>query len=616
MYVCGPTVYDAAHLGHARTYVQFDAIRRILREVYGWQVAFFMNITDVDDKILERARTSGTPWRDLAQKHESTFFRDMRRLGVQPPTLAPRATESIEPMIAHIEDLVAQDLAYVGTNTGSVYFSTADFDKSVEQHPQFRYGALDPSRAAPTGVDSAAASAAAVAAVESDPDAGPFGSSDLASGVSGEKRSAKDFALWKCIPDAPADESWDSPWGPGRPGWHAECAVMIKHTAGTIRQDGRLDIHGGGIDLRFPHHENERAQSQTCCGPDPWTSHFLHTGHLHIAGRKMSKSLKNFITIGELLDGPVEALPPGFQPLTARQMRLLFLNVRYNAPMELTAEAVQSTLKLDARLEDTFARVRLAAEAQDALAPSRSWAQHDTQLLAEADRFQHAFRAALRSDFDTASGLRLAHEFAASIHAYLSGETAPQPNVAQQALQELRSALSILGIGASDNYALPGYGASGSSRGQDVASGPSSEELTNALVDFRSAIREAAQGKDFPALFAACDQLRDVVLPSLGVRLVDHEKASTWSPCAPVSPSSTEPSSQPSPSPPRDEPEAPVAPQELFRGSPDYSDFDADGVPTHGANGEELSKNARKKLLKRMKIHTDKYERWLARQKS
>lgn len=636
MYVCGPTVYDAAHLGHARTYVQFDVIRRILHEVHGLQVAFFMNVTDVDDKILDRSRANKlaldnaqkdgddevaksigeTSWRDLARKFEGEFFRDMRRLGVQPPTYAPRATENVENMIQHIQDLVNRGLAYVGANTGSVYFSTTSFDKEVSDFPEFKYGAMDPSRQG--GSDGVP--------VEADPDAGPFAGTTLAGGVTSEKRSAKDFALWKCIPDAPSNETWPSPWGQGRPGWHAECAVMIKHTAGTVRQDGRLDIHGGGIDLRFPHHENERAQSQACCGSHPWTSHFLHTGHLHISGRKMSKSLKNFITIEQLLNGPASELPAGFSPLTPREMRLLFLNVRYNLPMELTPDATAEAKKIERSLEDTFTTVNLAVSSFDSTQALKPWGPKDTQLLAGADSFRVNFRQALMDDFNTPSALLLLREFASEIRSYIQENNA-QPVVAQQAIHQVRIGLEILGIGGSDPYNLPGYGSlsslsSGTNPG-GYTGDLKAESIVDVLVDFRTAVRDAAKNKNIGGVFKEADRIRDVVLPSLGVRIVDREGISTWSPCAPVVQTcegvmnDTETKTENNEKKKGESDPEPQTPQEMFRSSEEeaskYSAFDDDGVPTHDADGEPLSKSALKKLRKKWTIQKTKYDRWLER---
>ena len=318
MYVCGPTVYDSAHLGHARTYVHFDVIRRVLSEQLGCVVAFFMNITDVDDKLINRAMDEGRTVKDLAEQFEAEFFRDLDRLGVERPVFSPRATEYIDAIIGFVERLQEEGLAYQA-ESGSVYFDT----RKMETIPNNPYGVLDPSRVEH--------SEESITTIE----------------IQDTKKSIRDFVLWK-VSSAFDDgsDAWDSPWGRGRPGWHSECSAMIEATAGRVREDGRLDIHGGGVDLRFPHHENERSQNQSLlaaeaakCGEKcahPWTSFFLHTGHLNLKGHKMSKSLKNFVSIAQVLEvDPATGKPE----LTARQLRLFFLMYKYGSSVDFSEQS-------------------------------------------------------------------------------------------------------------------------------------------------------------------------------------------------------------------------------------------------------------------------------------
>ncbi|XP_030712603.1 probable cysteine--tRNA ligase, mitochondrial isoform X3 [Globicephala melas] len=257
-YSCGPTVYDHAHLGHACSYVRFDIIRRILTRVFGCNIIMVMGITDVDDKIIKRANEMNVSPASLANLYEEDFKQDMAALKVLPPTVYLRVTENIPQIIAFIERIIANGHAYA-TPKGNVYFDL--------QSRGDRYGKL-------VGVAPA-----------------PVGETDHS-----DKRHASDFALWKAA--KPREPSWASPWGDGRPGWHIECSTIASLVFGS-----RLDIHSGGIDLAFPHHENEIAQCEVFHQCQQWGNYFLHSGHLHVKGKeeKMSKSLKNYITIKDFL---------------------------------------------------------------------------------------------------------------------------------------------------------------------------------------------------------------------------------------------------------------------------------------------------------------------------
>ena len=297
MYVCGPTVYDAAHLGHARTYLQFDVIRRILRDVLGYDVVYVMNVTDVDDKIIVRSQERGITPEALAREWERKFLEDMTSLGVERPSAMPRVTEYVPEIVSFVETCVSNGFAY--EDRGSVYFDTKAFESKGHD-----YGKLCPENIGNQGLMAE-------------------GEGKLAS-TTFTKRDDRDFALWKA--SKPGEPTWESPWGAGRPGWHIECSAMIEHTIG---HGGPIDIHGGGVDLKFPHHDNELAQQEAFCNCRQTVNYFAHTGHLHIRGLKMSKSLKNFITIRQALEG-VDGLE-GVRPST---MRIMFCLVQYNAPCD------------------------------------------------------------------------------------------------------------------------------------------------------------------------------------------------------------------------------------------------------------------------------------------
>ena len=293
MYVCGPTVYDYAHIGNARPVIVFDVLYRLLRQIYGEShVTYVRNITDVDDKINARAREEGVSIRDLTERTARQFHADIAALGVLPPTVEPRATEHIAEMIAIIERLIASGHAYAAD--GHVLFDVP----SMKDYGQLSRRSLD-EMVAGARVDVA-----------------PY------------KRGDMDFVLWK--PSDADTPGWDSPWGRGRPGWHIECSAMSWKHLGEV-----FDIHGGGIDLVFPHHENEIAQSRCAFGHNVMANVWMHNGFLQVEGQKMSKSLGNFLTINELLkDWPGDVL------------RFNMLRTHYRQPIDWTLKSLEESWRI------------------------------------------------------------------------------------------------------------------------------------------------------------------------------------------------------------------------------------------------------------------------------
>ena len=309
MYVCGPTVYDFAHIGNARPVIVFDVLFRLLRHLYGPEhVVYARNITDVDDKINARAAQEGVPIRDLTERTTRQFHEDVAALGCLPPTVEPRATEHIGDMIALIERLIAAGHAY-----------------AAEGHALFHVPSMpDYGRLARRSTDEMIAGARV--------DVAPY------------KRDPMDFVLWK--PSKPGEPSWPSPWGLGRPGWHIECSAMAWRHLGEV-----FDIHGGGIDLVFPHHENEIAQSTCAFHTSIMARYWLHNGYLQVEGEKMSKSLGNFVTIRELLrDWPGEAI------------RLAMLITHYRQPINWTVAGLKEAERV---LDAWYALAGDVAEAPD-----------------------------------------------------------------------------------------------------------------------------------------------------------------------------------------------------------------------------------------------------------
>ncbi|HEY9619671.1 MAG TPA: cysteine--tRNA ligase [Crinalium sp.] len=301
MYCCGVTVYDYCHLGHARSYIVWDTVRRYL-QWRGYQVRYVQNFTDIDDKILNRARQEGSTMQAVADRYTQTYFEDMERLNILKADEYPRATHTLDGIKRLIHELEQKGVAY--PSEGDVYYSVRSFPE---------YGKL-------SGRKLEDMQAGASGRVDTDPE-------------SLKKKDPFDFALWKgARPDEPA---WDSPWGAGRPGWHIECSAMVQESFKAA--DGRLadtiDIHVGGSDLVFPHHENEIAQSEAATG-HPLARYWMHNGMVNVGGEKMSKSLGNFTTIRQLLDSPNAPDPMA--------IRLFVLQAHYRKPIDFTDEAIAS----------------------------------------------------------------------------------------------------------------------------------------------------------------------------------------------------------------------------------------------------------------------------------
>jgi len=345
MYVCGPTVYDHAHIGHARSAVVFDVIRRWL-EYRGYEVIYVRNYTDIDDKIIRRAKEEGIPWNKVAEKYIASYEEDMRALNVKEPTYKPRVTEHIKEIIEVIKGLIKKGYAYEAN--GDVYFS-------VEKFPG--YGKL--SKRKPEEL---------LAGARIEPGEG--------------KKNPLDFALWKRSKEG--EPGWESPWGIGRPGWHIECSVMSMKYLGET-----MDIHGGGLDLIFPHHENEIAQSESYTGK-PFVRYWVHNGFVMVNKEKMSKSLGNFFTVKEIL----EKFPPDV-------LRLFLLSTHYRSPIDFSTE----------RLEEAERSLKRLLNFLDSAKVIRSLLEEeDGKELIKVDSYRKEFEEAMDDDFNTAKALGVLFE--------------------------------------------------------------------------------------------------------------------------------------------------------------------------------------------------------------
>ena len=381
IYVCGPTVYDVAHLGHARAAVAFDVIRRALRW-FGYDVIYVMNITDVDDKIIQRANEEGVSPFVIADRYTRAYEESMGRLGVEPPDLMPRATGHIIEMTQLIATLVETGAAYP-VEGGDVYFSVRAF----ERYGQLSNRSLDEMRAGER--------------VEPDP----------------RKRDPLDFALWKAA--KPGEPAWPSPWGPGRPGWHLECSAMSMKYLGST-----FDVHGGGQDLIFPHHENERAQSEAATHL-PFVRYWLHNGFVTMNEEKMSKSLKNFVSLDDVL-----------AEYPAPAVRTLLVSAHYRSPIDFSPDGLDEALAMWRRLE-TFARN--AVEVLQDVDEREPAAADDPIEAARA-----SFTEAMEDDFNTAGALAALFEIASTGNVLVEKVEASRDALSAGALERALNGFSEL----------------------------------------------------------------------------------------------------------------------------------------------------------------------------
>ena len=453
MYVCGPTVYDQIHIGNARTFLSFDVIRRYLM-YKGYEVTFAQNLTDVDDKIINRANEQGRTAADVAEEFSNAFIEQMHRFGILDPDIRPRATHEIKAMQEMIESLIEQGNAYVADN-GDVYFSV----RSDNNYGILSGRDLDQMRAGER--------------VE----------------VNDQKRDPFDFALWKAA--KPGEPSWPSPWGDGRPGWHTECCAMIHRYLGTP-----IDIHGGGADLVFPHHENETAQAM-CAWHEPLANLWMHTGMLRVDGEKMSKSLGNFYTLKEVLDKyPADAV------------RLLMLQTHYRAPLDFSFDRLEGAVGTLERLRTCEKNLLWAAE------NGTGSEELDVTLGSAVSEAREEFTRQMDDDFNTAGGLAAIFSLVTSANTYLADAgTAVGGEAAKDAAEALAELAGVLGITlAAEEDELPAE-LVGLAEKYAGYQGDSAAEAADALIAARQAARKA---KDW----GTADGIRDAIT-GLGLVLED-----------------------------------------------------------------------------------------------
>uniref|UniRef100_A0A8B9I273 Cysteine--tRNA ligase, cytoplasmic n=2 Tax=Anser TaxID=8842 RepID=A0A8B9I273_9AVES len=667
-YCCGPTVYDASHMGHARSYISFDILRRILRDYFKFDVFYCMNITDIDDKIIKRARQNYlfeqyrenkiTPaqlledvktaselfsvklnettdpdkkqmlekiqnavksafdplqaavqaklpaeeinrcheimleeakdllsdWLDsefgsqvtdnsifskLPKFWEGEFHKDMEALNVLPPDVLTRVSEYVPEIVAFVKKIVDNGYGYV--SNGSVYFDTMKFDSS-EKHS---YAKLVPEAVG-------------------DQKALQEGEGDLSISADrlSEKHSPNDFALWKS--SKPGEPSWDSPWGKGRPGWHIECSAM----AGSILGES-MDIHGGGFDLRFPHHDNELAQSEAYFENDHWVRYFLHTGHLTIAGCKMSKSLKNFITIKDAL-----------KKHTARQLRLAFLMHSWKDTLDYSNNTMESAIQYEKFMNEFFLNVKDILRAPtNVTGQFQKWENQEAELNKNFYDKKAAIHEALCDNIDTRSVLEEMRSLVSQSNSYIAAKKSSRQMPNRLLLENISSYLTqMLKIfGAIESDDAIGFPVGGN-KIITLQIESTVMPYLQVLSEFREGVRQIAREKKVTEVLQLSDALRDDILPELGVRFEDHEGLPTVVKLVDKDTLLKE----------KEEKKKviilinacfilqaaklakmKIPPHEMFKLEHDkYSMFDENGFPTHDAEGKELSKGQIKKLKK------------------
>ncbi|NLM03522.1 MAG: cysteine--tRNA ligase [Clostridiales bacterium] len=382
MYACGPTVYNFFHIGNARTFMVFDGMRRYF-EYRGYKVTFVQNFTDIDDKIIQRANEENVTSEEISEKYIKEYFKDAESLGIQKADVHPRVTENIDEIIEFIDTLIKKGYAY--EVAGDVYFDVSKFKE---------YGKLSKQSL-----------------------------SDLQAGsrieINEDKKNPLDFVLWKLA--KPEEPSWESPWGLGRPGWHIECSAMAQKYLGET-----IDIHGGGGDLIFPHHENEIAQSEACSGK-PFANYWVHVGYLNIDNKKMSKSLSNFFTTREIAEEfDLEAL------------RLFMFSAHYRNPLNFSRELLESAEHALERLYNAKHNLEYLLE------NAKDRTEIETELQKSILEYREKFIKVMDDDFNTADGIAVIFDLVKEINTNITADTSK--TVIQTAYDMLMELTVVLGI--------------------------------------------------------------------------------------------------------------------------------------------------------------------------
>lgn len=590
-----------------------------------------MNITDIDDKIIKNANEQGKPFSEFSRYWETEYFEDMRRLNVELPDVVTRVSEFVPEIVRFIEKIVSNGYAYEAN--GSVYFNVAKYNDG-EKH---KYAKLEPTSA-------------------TDQEKLLEGEGVLTADLeASEKLNKFDFALWK--KSKAGEPAWDSPWGQGRPGWHIECSCM----AAEYFKEWPIDIHSGGIDLRFPHHDNEIAQSEAFYECDQWINYFLHTGHLHIMGKKMSKSLKNFITIKHILS-----------EYNARQVRMLFLLHNWDSLMNYTTEkSMPQAVEKERQFSEFFKTVKATLRQCNIASTVQKWSARDYELNEVFTQTQTTVHARLADNFDTPEAVKSLSELVTAANVYLQQDRAEiKLPLVRQVSKYVLKILKVFGIYDDDIVPSAGRGTEATAASQEeaiaplmdilarardqikerAAEGPAAmAQICNEHLELIKAAAKDTKGEDVQemikiatdfftqvqakssegpkSLFGLCDDLRDDVLPNLGVRLEDRAKgqAAIWKyedrevllKERQAKIADREKKEEEKRRRKEEETRKKSTPaQNWFREfrAAEFSQFDDAGLPSHDAKGKELSEAIRNKLKKDWNKQNEVYQKWLTEQ--
>lgn len=551
-YSCGPTVYSDTHLGHARCYIVADYLRRVLRDYFNYEVNYVMNITDIDDKIIYKSIEEGIDFAEFARKWEKDYFKNMELLGVQPPNKLVRVTEHVPEIVTYIEKIISNGFAYHAN--GSVYFDVGAFTGSGHH-----YCKLEPTSYNTDNMD-----------LENNPD----------------KKSSSDFALWKKVKEG--EPSWPSPWGQGRPGWHIECSSMVNDAFGSVPT---IDLHYGGADLKFPHHDNEIAQSEAYYDNHQWINYFIHCGQLYSKGQKMSKSLKNYFTVKDVLS-----------EFTAREMRLLFLIHPYDSLLNYDKD---TSFDEPRSKDNMFYNFNLKAQVflrrgMD-LDHSQKFDSEELELEKEFLKRQQAIHGHLCNNINTPDVIEELSSLVKAMNIYFKrAEDKVKTALVTTFHSYVMKMLTLFGLSYDTGV--------NNSEGEKVLHG-----VIEVLRDFRDDVINAAGLKDPKAIFSITDKLRDDILPHHGIKIEDKGKGnpSTWmlmdkdALLEEISKKKAEQQKQ------KEEKERKAReqeekmkrdPREIFQDA-EYKKYsigkvDEKGIPTHNLKGEEFPAKVRAAFVK------------------
>lgn len=448
-YACGPTVYDSAHIGHASCYVKLDIIQRILKSFFNVKLVTAMGITDIDDKIIKKGIDKNTHFTAVAKQYEHEFWLDMSSLNIEKPLIITRVSEHINSIESFVQGLLDSGMAYVADN-GSVYFDTSKFPT---------YGKLQKMQDSGEPSDEV-------------------------------KKNKMDFAIWKG--HKPDEPFWGATWGNGRPGWHIECSAMVSKVFGS-----QLDFHAGGIDLQFPHHENEEAQSCAFHNIRQWANYWIHVGHLHVKGdAKMSKSLKNTITIPDLLSS-----------YSADTFRMACLMSRYRYAMEYNDDLMKNAEVVLNKFKFFLQEAVVYVNNND----NKASGDYKDKMLENLQNVEEFNIDALKSDFDTASCINSLLNLVNDTNKVIKGDSKDYYPVPVMLIAEyITTVLSRFGLKLQE------------SQDSNVMN-----SLIDTLVEFRHTVRSNALSRKDKELLSACDIVRDK-MKSIKVQINDSNKTASW----------------------------------------------------------------------------------------